>query len=342
MADQIICAAETTYATAPASGWRKVRSSTDNHQTQMAVMTHRAIGDASGGAPALEGSRVAQRNATGTLTVPVASNGLGILFEAAASSSTSGVVSGGTLAYEQVFTFGANAAPTGTSVTTGIYRTRRDGTTDWWNYVGGKPTQIEFGQSIAQDAGGFLTATFAMDYQDASRLTVDPSRTVTTPAPMVTYAWEDALITLQPLDEAGAPDGSPNTECLSSFSLTLPMQLDVEDYCLKAGTSRHEPTRNGLPAPTGQAVWTYQHPRYYDAFVAGQAFSVSAVWAGTEAIEASTMPSLTIELGAIRLTGEDPQVAVDAKATQNMPFEVLSVGGAPAVVLTFITSDAAF
>jgi hypothetical protein len=70
----------------------------------------------------------------------------------------------------------------------------------------------------------------------------------------------------------------------------LPTNLDVEDWCLRRGTGRHEPTRQGTPAPSGTINWRYQDPTYFDAFLAGEVFELTANWLAPEAIEGHDVP----------------------------------------------------
>lgn len=324
-----IVATESTYDTAPASGWREVGISGDAHQSRQDVLAPNLI-RRNASAPRVSDQRVINKGATGTLSTLGFSNGLGILFAASVADSSSGVVSGGTLAYEQVFEFGAEA-PAG-SISTEFYRDRRSGTLDAFTYTGGKVTQVQFTQSL----DGHLAIVFSMDYGSVERQSSDPSRTVTTVTPDFTYAWPDATISLAPVGDTAVD------ECVSSFDLTLPNALDVEDWCIKRGTGRHEPTRNATPAPTGTINWRYQAPTYFDAFLAGEVFELTANWQAPDVIEDTTYPSLTITVPAIRFTGEDPQIAADGPTTQNLPFAVLDNGTDPAATLTIVTSDTAF
>ena len=324
-----IIANEATYDTAPASGWREVGISGDAHQSRQDVLAPNLI-RRNASAPRVSDQRVINKGATGTLSTLGFSNGLGILFAAAAGTSTSGVHSGGTLAYDQVFEFD-EVSPT-RSLSTEFYRDRRDGTLDAFTYTGGKVTQTQFTQSL----DGHLAVVFSMDYGTVERQSSDPSRTVTTVTPDFTYAWPDATISLAPVGD------SLVDECVSSFDLTLPNAFDVEDWCIKAGTGRHEPTRQGTPAPTGTINWRYQAPTYFDAFLAGEVFEMTATWVGDTVIEDTTYPSLTITVPALRFTGEDPQIAADGPTTQNLPFAVLDNGTDPAATLTIVTSDTAF
>ena len=325
-------AKENTWGTAPGSGYRELEVNTDGHKTSREVLTHRGLRSA-GSAPRASGRRGQKLKGTGTIEVPGFSNGLGILMRAAASTAASAVHSGGTLAYDQTYTWTGVGVPAGRSVTTELYRDREDGTFDAYTYTGGRCTQLEIGQDLA----GLLAFKFGMDYKTVVRQNSLPSRSPVEVTPDLIYGWEDAQIRL-----IAVGGGSPVAKCVESFNLTIPNELDVDNWCLNRGTTRHQPTRKGLPAPTGALKMKYQEPTFYDAFVAGTQFELVADWIGSTAIEDTTFPSLTISLACIEFSGDDPEVTVDEYTMQDLPFVVLDNETDPAVSVEFVTSDADF
>lgn len=328
----LLFSSESTWGTVPGSGWRSIEASSDGHKTAQEYLQHKGL-RAGRAAPSVDGRRIVKQKGTGTIEVPGFSNGLGILFRAAASTAASAVHSGGTDAYDQVYTWTDVGVPENRSITTEVYRDRRSGTFDAYTYYGGRVVSLEIGQTL--DA--LLNFKFNMDYKGVTRQSVLPTRTPTEVTAVLVYAWPDATISFDPVG------GDPAVEeCVASFNLTIPNELDVDDWCLKQGTSRHQPTRKAAPSPTGEITWKYQDPTYYDAFVAGEIFSLTATWEGTTAIEGSTMPSLTIEVPAVAFTGDDPEITVDNPTMQSMPFEVLDNGTDPAVTITIVTSDTTF
>jgi len=327
----VLVATESVYDTAPASGYRELPVTADGHKTRQDVLSTPTIRPAAS-APSMLDMTLINKGATGSLSTLGYANGLGILLRAAATTAASEELVPGGDAYEQVFTWGAGGPPIGRSLTTEIYRDRRNGTLDAFTYTGGKVTELQ----VTQSNDGHLALVFGMDYAKATLTTPTPSRTPTAIVPDWTYSWRDAQITLTP------DGGSPATECVDSFGLTLGNALDVEEWCIKRGTGRHEPTRSQTPEPTGTINWRYQSPTYYSAFVAGTVFSLEADWQGPVAIEGSTYPSLTIEIPAIRFTGEDPELQVSGSTMQNLPFAVLDNGTDPACTITYVTSDTTF
>jgi hypothetical protein len=328
----LLFASETTWGTVPGSGWRSIEASSDGHKTAQEYLQHKGL-RAGRAAPSVDGRRIVKQKGTGSIEVPGFANGLGIFFRAAASTAATAVHSGGTLAHDQVFTWTSAGIPEDRAISTEVYRDRRSGTFDAYTYSGGRVVSLEIGQTLDD----LLKFTFNMDYKAVLRQSVLPTRTPTEVDPDFVYAWPDATISFDPVG------GDPAVEeCVASFSLTIPNELDVDDWCLKAGTERHQPVRQAAPSPTGEITWKYQDPTYYDAFVAGEIFSLTATWEGSTVIEGSTLPSCTIEIPAVAFTGDDPEITVDNPTMQSMPFEVLDNGTDPAVTITFVTSDAAF
>lgn len=335
MADRrIVIGAEGTYGTI-ASSFRRLQFEADDHKGKQGELSWTGIG-ASGGAPALSSYRADPKGATGVLKCPIYANGLGILNRAAGTSFTSAVVSGGTDAYEQVTTFGDGGPPSGRSISTVIARDRADGTIDYYPYLGGTPTQVE----ITIDVGGFAMIAYSMDYaRNAVNTTTAPSgvSAATVVAPDLLYAYRDIDVTLTNLD-----DDSDNTDCVKSVKITIPLSLDVDDECITSTGIKHRPTRAGIPEPTIEIGWKYQHPRYYEAYRAGTAFALAVVMEGTTAIEDTTMPSFTVDVPAFVYDPNDPSISVSEATMQTSPGKVKSNGTDPAVTFTQVTSDTAY
>lgn len=326
-----IFAKEATYNTVPSTGWRGLEINADAIKSSREVLTHKGLA-AARGAQRSTGRRLVKKKAAGQVAIPGFSNGLGILLRTAASTAASAQHSGGTLAYDQTYTWTEAGVPTGRAVSAEVRRERYSGTYDAYTYAGGRCTSL----GISQDIAGLLQFTFDMDFQSATLQGSVPSRTIADVTPDLIYAWEDATITLGPVGD------TQTAECVQSFNLTLPTGLNTESYCLNKGTSRHEPVRETVPDPTGTLNWEYQHPDFYSAFMSGEQFQLVAEWEGDTAIEDTTMPSLTITLAAIEFSGEDPEGAVDGPSMQNVPFTVLDNGSDPVCEMVWVTSDADF
>lgn len=333
MTGTFAAALEDEFAVAPETGWIDYGFNGDDFKARQDKIQRSVIKRASG-APRLSHQRLIDKGGAGTIEIDASDVGMGIFIACAASTAESSVAPGGTLAHEQVFEWTAEGMPEGRSIAVAAYRDRRDGTEDVFDYLGGKGTQLEIGQ----DNKGFLTLKIPVDFQKTERLDADPERDVEDIEPTFLYAWKDALITLTPKDP---DDGDPETECLESFSGILPNGLDVEEWCIKRGTDRHEPTRSTVPEPTGSIAWRYQHPRYYDAFRNGTPFSLTAEWEAPDSIEGSTKPSLTIELTTICFhEANDPESSPTDPTKQTMPFAVYDdETGDPVARITIITAD---
>lgn len=328
-----LIAQESTYGTAPASGYWDLQVNEDTHKARAPFVITRSGMRRNAAAPRAAGRRHIDKGGEGTITVDGISNGLGILFRTAASTAASAVASGGTLAYEQIFTFTHNGPPLGRSVTTEWYRDQEDGDYDWYQYRGGRCMQLDYGVGLDE----LLVWGFQMDYIASSRLTVDPARTPVTVEPDTVFSWADPTITLTPLEGGGGA-----AECLQSVSGSIPTGIDVDRWCLKKGTNRHQPARNKIVEPTGSLTWKYQTPTYYDAFKDGDQFSLSILFEGDEAIEDTTVPSVEILHPCIEFVEpNDPQASVDDSTMQDLPFVVLDDETNPHTTITVITSDTA-
>lgn len=331
MSGSIRVAAETTYGTVPASGWREYEFTSDDHNATQETLQHRGLRRASG-APRVSGRRIIDKGGSGTLPIPAMDTGLGLLLRAAASTASSGVVSGGTDAYEQVFTWTDAGPPSNRALSVEPYRARLNGTSDAYTFRGGRVTQLEIGQNIDEH----LMFTLTMDYVGAARQASDPGRTVTEVIPDFIYAWRDVNITLTP------DGGSGTVECFESFSLTFPLGMDTEAWCLKRNAAKEQPQRTTLPVPTGSLNGRYIKPEFYDAWRAGTIYSLEAEWEAPTAIEDTTKPTLRVEIPAIAWTGEDPKAAVAGPTMQNLPFEVLDNETDPVMTITYITADTTY
>lgn len=304
---------------------REIEATADGHKTRTKPITYRGL-RSSAGSSASRGTNFRQvvEGGDGTIETGIFSNGLSPLFTTMCDSVSVGVHAGGTLAYDHVFTWGPAGPPSGKSITTYLKREKTNGNFDWYRYTGGRGVSLELGVGIDE----VLSGKFEFDYKTAARI-ADPSISPTTIDALSLFNWTDATVTI---------DG--DASCLESFSLTLPTGVDVENKCVKAGDTRHQPMRKMVPELTGSANWKYASSDYFDAFISGAELPVTAVFEDTSVvIEGSTHPKLTIAIGAIRFTGEDPEVAVDEATKQNLPFEIVDNGTDDVVKITLITSD---
>jgi len=346
MSGYILNAPEATYGAGSSTGWRDTGINADNLKARQDLLERKTLTRRTG-APKLAGRRIIDKGGEGDLQIDVGTNGLGMYLKPAASTSASDLVEDAEAAYLQRFTWTDAGPPSGAgcSIVSEVYRERQSGEFDPWSFKGGKPTKW----ALSQDLSGFLVLTLTMDYLSAVLLGSDPGRTPTTPDVSFQYAWPDALITLTPLTyPAGVRTlGTPETECLSSFSLEVDLAVDAEAWCLKRGTTKHEPKRASVPAPTGTIEWKYQHPRYWTAFRNGTPFNVTAQWQAPVAIEtvegSPVYPSLEIGLGTIVFQEpNDPESKVDGPTEQSMPFVVVDdEQGDPVITWDQVTSDAA-
>ena len=345
-------ALEDTYNTVPATGWRDVGVKGDPAKSKTPKILgnddtmHRRTG-----APRLAGRRIIDMGAEGDAPMNLMSNGLGMFLACCATSATSAVVEGGTLAFQQVFKWAAGGVPVGAglSISAEVYRERTAGAGgfdgyDVFDYSGGKPT----GWKLTQDTEGGALFVPSIDYapknNGSRRLTVDPDRTFLEVIEDIRFAWPDCTVVLTPL-AGGAP-----VDCVSSIELTVPTGAKIDKLCLNRTQPRDEPYRDSTPKPTGSLKRSYDDPQFYDAFVSGAAYGASLNFRGPVAIEDDTFPEIQIDIGAIVFEQpNDPQGQNDGETTQDLTFvvvdpELLDEDDVPVPVITWtqITSDADF
>lgn len=321
----LIVAPQATWGTAATTGWREYEVDSDGHKTRTKPRDYKGIRSATG-AKTTRNYRQVVEGGDGVISLPAFSNGLGILFATMFDSAASALHPSGTLAHDQTFLWGPAGPPATKNITTVVRRERSDNTTvDDFKYEGGRGVQLE----LTQDVDGNLMFKFTYDYRSVTRANLSSPSITQVDADLI-YGWDDATITV---------DGDDS--CFKSFGLTLPTGIDVDDKCIKRGDTRHIPMRKGTPEPSGTANGKYGNPDMFDAFISGVPLPLAAHWQGPVAIEGSTFPSLDINLGAIRFTGEDPEISIDEATMQNLPFEILDNEDDPVVEIKFTTSDAA-
>lgn len=324
-----IFAKEGTYNTAPASGWREIEVKTDGHKTKREPLIYSGIRQRRA-APAASGRRMIDKGAEGSIEVGAFANGLGIFLRAGASTASSALVGGSSVAYKQTYTWTAAGVPVANSFSSEFWRDRRDGTLDVFTYTGGKVTTVE----LSSDLDAHVMWKLGVNYAHGKRTSPAPTRTPTLVTPDFIYAWPDGTHTLTP------SGGSPTDLGISSYSVTLPNELDTEDYQLKASAPKATPTVKAQREPSGSLSWRYDDPAYYDGFLAGQQFSLVSVWQSTDYIDSDEeiYASMTVTIPCIEFSGDDPELS-DDRTMQTLPFSILDDGANPAVKVEIVTTD---
>ena len=100
---------ETTFATAPSTGWRGVEAADDSHQANVLTQQRSGIRRGKQGPMALGASSIV-RGGTGTIKTHLLSNGLGLLLLAAIGAPTITTPSGATLARKHVYAWSSTAS----------------------------------------------------------------------------------------------------------------------------------------------------------------------------------------------------------------------------------------
>lgn len=320
---------ESAWGTVLTSGWRSIEASDDGWETEQDRKSYRGL-SAARGAPSSRRRRTAKQKSSGPLKVPAMSNGLGIVLRTAASTAASALHSGGTLAYDETFTWTADGTPLNRSLTIEKIVDRYDGTFDQIQHPGARCTGFKMSQAIDD----WLRYEFAFDAKLTAASDAVTSRTVTAVDPELIFGWQDlTTLTLTP------SGGSPTAIAVDAFEVDLPAEFDTEKWVL--GGSRLQPKRKGQPQPTGKFSMDLQTIDWFTGYQAGTQYALSAVWTGPTAIEDTTYPTLTLTIPVLEFTGSEPQASVDDNTKQDMPFVILDNGTDPVVSLVQVTSDAA-
>jgi hypothetical protein len=336
MAGYILNALEGTYGVAPASGWIDYGlNDTDGHKAMQETYKRNVLRPHTA-APRLADRRIVDLGGEGTLKWDASTNGTGKFLAASASTATSAVVDGGTDAYLQSFAWTAVGPPANRSLASLVARSHEDGSTyDFWDFLGGRVRSTK----IAITTTGMIVVEQDVRYKSATLLGADPERTYTTINPEYLWSWPEFRIGLTP--KAG---GATVYEAVKSFDLTIPNELDDDNRRIKRTDSIGMPKRKGTPAPSGTLNFNYEKSLYWEAFRSGDAFVVSVDGVAPVAVEGSTFPSLSIELGTIVFEeSNDPEAKPQDYTDQQAPFVVLDDdSGDPVITWDQVTSDTAF
>lgn len=181
--------------------------------------------------------------ATGSVSAEVAKNGFGRLLEAImGGTSTSGLASGGSTAYEQVHTLGDTY---GKSLTLQAGRPVRAGTVIPATVAGAKVTSADFSCEV----GGLLTTNVSFDGR-----VWDNSTALATAVYVDTSPFKGSEMCLK----MGTYGSEANVAGVRSVSISISRPLDTEDFTACGAGLKAEPVINGLYDITGTitADWT--------------------------------------------------------------------------------------
>lgn len=288
---------------------RYVDATSDGHKTRaVPVRARRAIRPAATSTGA-SGARFRQviEGGDGEFDLDVMDVGMSPFFTLISDSVTSGLHSGASSTYDQLFTIGP-AGPPANNCSIRTYKVverRGTGTVDWYRYTGGRGTSWEIGTAV----DGTLTFKLGVDYKTAAKVS-DPSISPAEIVPATVFNWHDGAITL---------DGSALS--WESFSLSGNTGVDVADKFI---SGRNEPMRMAAPEITGTASQKYGSSALYDLFAAGtEVDNLVATFEDTSVeYETGLHPKLVLTVSKVRITGDDPEISPDNPAMQTTPFEV--------------------
>lgn len=339
-------ATESNFGTAPSSGWRGLPVEDDGHQARVTTFEQKSIVYGQAG-PTAKGRRSVTNGGTGTLKTSLVSNGLGQLFAAAFSTSAITTPNGATTAKQMVFELTDVASSESLAVQ--VQRELKGGGVDHTTYAGGQVTEMRFSQGLPPEGGGVTDEGFAklewdLDYAVVERSTAQKLPTYVNPG----ITFSEAEMEIGP---AYKPNGDPSDldqdltkRCLNRFEVSLPTGLRLDPDCIGGSLTREKASRGSLPEGTLGLGWTPSSAALYEAFLAGDILAFRCHWepSGTAyEIESGINPSVTLEIPALQLTGDDPQMSLDQPTSQDLPASILDNGDGVLARLIVITDDTA-
>lgn len=337
---------ETLFGQAPSSSWRGLAVEDDGHKARVTTFETKNIVYGQAG-PTAKGRRSVTNGGSGTLKSSLVSNGLGQLLAAGFSSATVTTPAGASTARKIVFELTDVASTKSLSVQ--VQRELKGGTVDHTTYAGGQVTELRLSQGLPPEGGGVTDQGFAKLELDLDYAVVERSTAQILPVyvdPGITFSEAEMLIG-PAYDSAGAPsdlDVVLSKRCLNKFDVSLPTGLRLDPDCIGASLTREKASRGSLPEGTLGLGWTPSNAGLYESYLNGEILAFRCHWepAGTAyEIEAGINPSVTLDVPALQLTGDDPQMSIDQPTTQDLPASILDNGDGVLARLTIITSDTA-
>lgn len=269
-----------------------------------------------------------QTTRDGRLTIPAAmrDNGFGRLLNQLHGETVTPVRQTGGI-FRQTHPIGRSFS-TGKSLTVQVGVPQLDGTAQPFSYVGSKVTQA----TLSLDVAGLLMSSWEIDAQDV--LTSRSLETAVYPTRSMPFVGADTSTSVE-FDDIVVAD------CIRSFTLQVPMPLNLDRRCIGSGALKNEPVPNGMMAPTLEAAMEFRSMAEYTAFrsstrrkirfhIAGR--TISGTFGTAVDITCATATPVT---GGPTINGYD-------LVTQTVNFELTDAGGAAApLIIDYFTRDSA-
>jgi len=313
----ILVGKETTYGT-PAALTRGYEAKADTWKREQEALE--SVGFRAG-MHALRSDRRKQitMGAAGEIELDALTNGLGLLLQGVFGSVSGPTQQSATPAW--LSTFATTSAASDVSFTIQKLVTNNAGAQQAFTYHGAMVSEF----SLTQDVGGLLVAKFAFDAEDEDRTTA--AGTPTYPATGVPFDWTQAAVTV----DSVAVDAT-------AFSFNASMGLKTDRRFLRSSSLKRQPLRTAVPDYTGELSAEFANTTQYDRFVSGAVVPIVATWTGA-VISGAFSQRIQLTLPAVQFDGDTPEASLDDMTMQPMPFKVLHNGSAPAVTLTYQSTD---
>jgi hypothetical protein len=316
----LVYGAETTYGTASVTLTRGYEAKVDAWKKSVEYMETRGFRS---GLQAMSAGRTiaVPTGGSGTLNVDVFNKSMGMLLRDMFVTTTGPTQQGATTAWLTTFATGAGG-PT-TSATIQQNRVGVTGTSFAFTHLGCLCT----GWELSQEVGGKLELVSNFDFQDVS--TVVGAGTPVYAATPTVFHWGNCVVSIG----GSAVD-------MKSISLTANYNMATDRRFLKGSTLKSKPVTAQLPSFEGTIEGEFLDLTQYNRFVSGAEVVAQFKWTGA-LIEGAHNFEFTVDMPAIQIRGESPEVSLDDFPKQSIPFVVLWNGTNPAITVSTKSTDVA-
>lgn len=205
------------------------------------------------------------------------------------------------------------------SYTIQVQRTDIAGTTHAFSHTGCVIT----GWTLKNDVGGLLTATNTFDFAEVTL--AQPASVPVYTADAKPFGWHQGVVTVNGVQ----------VDALSA-EVNADLGMNTGRRFIRGTAAKKEPLRGAVPTFTGSISSEFESAALYELWRGGGTVPITMEWTGDE-IAAPEHYRLKVTLPACRLTGSSPETSLTDVPKQDLPFEVLWDGVAPAVTIEVVS-----
>lgn len=235
---------------------------------------------------------------------------------------TPGAMTGGL--WRQLHNIGLTA-PTGKSASIQVGMPQVDGTVQPFSYVGSKVVNAVFRLAV----GGAVTVTFAIDAQDED--VAQTLGTATYPAAAKVFNFINA---------SGEFDDVLIADCITEATITIPIPMKTDRFCIGGGALKKEPVVNAEMQPTAELAMEFSSMTNYTAFRAARLRKFELNCAGSTT-SGTYKSALNFALASTDTIRGNPTISGPDILTQNLTLKVLNDSTNAPVAIEYISQDSA-